>query len=111
MLPDTFFMNIRLQRGLTLRFQARGATNDRHRHGQPRVTTRAQDRHMLLTHLRNRFQAATQTAAHTPGTLRQHGTPMPRLHWRGVIHVRHLDFVFYTQGRQPPTSRFDLCHV
>ena len=34
---------------------------------RPRVTTRGQDRYIMNTHLRNRFQTATATAADTPG--------------------------------------------
>ena len=37
------------------------------RSGRPRVTTRGQDRYIMTTHLRNRFQTATATAANTPG--------------------------------------------
>lgn len=33
--------------------------------GQPRVTTAAQDHHIVLTHLRNRFQNKVQTASNT----------------------------------------------
>ena len=36
------------------------------RRGRPRVTTRSQDRYIMNTHLRNRFQTATATAANTP---------------------------------------------
>ena len=45
-----------------------GTTNDRPRSGRPRVTSRRQDRHMRLTHLRNRFRTAVETALVTPGT-------------------------------------------
>ena len=45
-----------------------GITADRPRSGRPRVTTARQDHHTRLTHLRDRFQTATETALNTPGT-------------------------------------------
>ena len=53
-------------RNLRLRFQT-GSTNDLPRRGRPRATTRGQDRYIMNTHLRNRFQTATSTAANTSG--------------------------------------------
>ena len=55
-------------RNLRQRFQATGRTEDLPRSGRPRVTTPGQDRYIMNTHLRNRFQTATATAANTPGT-------------------------------------------
>ena len=43
------------------------ATNDLPRRGRPRAKTRGQDIYIMNTHLRNRFQTATATAANTPG--------------------------------------------
>lgn len=54
-------------RNLRVRFRTTGSTNDMPRRGRPRVTTRGQDRYIMNTHLRNRFQTATATAANTPG--------------------------------------------
>ena len=54
-------------RNLRIRFRTTGSTNDLPRHGRPRVTTRGQDRYIMNTHLRSRFQTATATAANTPG--------------------------------------------
>ena len=48
--------------------QQTGMTNDRPRSGRPRVTTCLQDRYMCLSHLRNRFRTALETAQVTPGT-------------------------------------------
>ena len=53
---------------LRQRFQATGRTEDRPRSGRPRVTTRGQDRYIRNTHLRDRFQTATATAANSHGT-------------------------------------------
>ena len=53
---------------LRQRFQATGRTEDRSRCGRPRVTTHGQVRYIRSTHLRNRFQTATATAANTNGT-------------------------------------------
>ena len=47
------------------RFQAKGRTEDRPRSGRPGVTTCGQDRYIRDTHLRDRFQIATATAAYT----------------------------------------------
>lgn len=52
---------------LQIRYAETGATADRPRPGQPRVTTRAQDRHMRVSHLRDRFLPASRTAAETIG--------------------------------------------
>ena len=43
-------------------------TNDRSRSGRLRVKSRRQDRYMRLTHLRNRFRTAIETALVTPET-------------------------------------------
>ena len=79
---------------LNHRFLATGTTDDRHRPGQPRVTTPALDRQIRLTHQRNRFQTATQTAAVTPGT-------------RGIIStstVRRRLRTYGLQNRRPYTG-------
>ena len=48
---------------LRQRFQATGRTEDRPYGGRPRVTTLGEDCYIRNTHLRNRFQTATTTAA------------------------------------------------
>ena len=47
---------------LVQRNQHTGSVADRPRPGQPRVTTPADDRHIVLAHLRNRFLPASETA-------------------------------------------------
>ena len=47
---------------LKARFQATGSVKDRPRSGRPRVTTIGEDRHIRTTHLRNRFQSASDTS-------------------------------------------------
>ena len=42
-------------------------TRDRIRSGRPRVTSRRQDNHIRLVHLRNRFQTSSFTARSIPG--------------------------------------------
>lgn len=54
-------------RRLRERFRLTGRTADRPRTGRPRVTTRAQDRYIVVSHLRDRFLTASQTAHNTPG--------------------------------------------
>ena len=44
-----------------------GFVNDRPRPGRQRVTTAAEDRHIVLRHLRNRFRTATETAREDRG--------------------------------------------
>ena len=56
-----------------------GTTRDRPRTGRPRVTTPNQDRVIRLTHLRDRFQSATQTE----GTIQ--GRHNPRLSAKTVL--------------------------
>ena len=53
---------------LEQRYNTTGTSADRPRAGRPRVTTAAQDRANRLSHLRDRFQPATRTAAETIGT-------------------------------------------
>ena len=57
----------RIIRNIRVRFRTKAGTNDLPHRGRPRVTTRGQDRYIMNTHLRNRFQTATATAANTPG--------------------------------------------
>ena len=50
------------------RYQQPGHARDRPRSGRPHVTTAHQDRYMRLTHARDRFLPAAETARHTVGT-------------------------------------------
>ncbi|MES9880473.1 MAG: helix-turn-helix domain-containing protein [Sedimenticola sp.] len=52
---------------LQMRFQQTGGVADRPRPGRPRVTTPGQDNHIRLSHLRNRFLPASETARQTIG--------------------------------------------
>ena len=54
-------------RNFCIRLRTTGSTNDLPRRGRPRFTTRGPDHYIMNTHLRNRFQTATATAANTPG--------------------------------------------
>ena len=70
-----------------------GNTNDRPRSGRPRVTTVRQDRHIRLTHLRNRMQTVVQTAATTAGIHNQRisdQTVRNRLRESGIRAYRPL---------------------
>ncbi|KAK7101734.1 hypothetical protein V1264_020071 [Littorina saxatilis] len=73
------------------RFQHGGSSAPAPRSGRPRVTTQAQDRYILVTHLRHRFQSASVTARALPGgrhisvqTVRNH------LHTTGIHAYRQL---------------------
>lgn len=52
---------------LQTRENATGSVADRPRSGRPRVTTEAQDRHIRLSHVRDRFRSAVDTARETRG--------------------------------------------
>jgi transposase-like protein len=49
------------------RFRQSGNTRDGRRSGRPRVTSRRQDNHIRLVHLRNRLQTSSLTARSIPG--------------------------------------------
>ena len=55
-------------RNLRQRFQATGRTKDVLRSWRPRVMAPSQDRYIMNTQLRNRFQTVTATAANAPCT-------------------------------------------
>lgn len=55
------------------RHQQLNNVGDRPRSGRPRITTHRQDRHIRLTHLRNRFQTSEFTARTIPGLRRISG--------------------------------------
>ena len=52
------------------RYQQNGNVRDQPRSGRPRVTTRRQDNHIRLVHLRNRFRTSSLTACSIPGLRR-----------------------------------------
>ena len=52
------------------RLNQTGSAEDRPRSGSPRISAPAQDRYILLFHLRNRTVTATTTAAWIPGIRR-----------------------------------------
>ncbi|XP_052762170.1 uncharacterized protein LOC128204801 [Mya arenaria] len=55
-------------RQLWEKFRRTRSVADIHRRPKRRVTTRHQDRYMVLSHLRNRYTLATSTARRTVGT-------------------------------------------
>ncbi|KAG7249376.1 hypothetical protein CRUP_008961 [Coryphaenoides rupestris] len=57
---------------LRRRFNETQSVRDRARPGSERVTTEADDRYIVMQHLRDRFQTAAQTAAETPGRRQPH---------------------------------------
>ena len=50
---------------LVERHNAMGSVDDRQRPGHERVTTRQQDRYIVLSHLRDRFRTSVETAQET----------------------------------------------
>jgi transposase len=80
------------------RYQQQGSTHDRPRSGRPRVTTPAQNSHIRLRHLRNRFTTATSTAAAIPGQRRiSHQTVRNRLLEAGIRTRRPVKAVVLTR--------------
>ena len=80
------------------RYQQQGSTHDGPRSGRPRVTTPAQDRHIRLSHLRNRFTTATSTAASIPGQHRiSDQTVRNRLRQAGIRARRPVKAVVLTR--------------
>lgn len=82
------------------RYREVGTVADRRRSGRPRVTSRQQDNHIRLVHLRNRFQSASLTARTIPGLrpitprtvrnrLREQGIRPRRPAVRPVLLQRH----------------------
>jgi hypothetical protein len=76
MLPAGFAQNIVARhfgvhrntiQSLLRRFWQSGNTRDRQRSGRQRVTSRQQDNHIRLVHLRDRFQTSSLTARSIPG--------------------------------------------
>ena len=87
-----FGVNERTVRRLRQKFATYRTVADPPHSGRPRVKTLSQDRHIQLTHLRNRFAAPNDTARDTPGRNR------PRISARTVrrrlkavgLHCRRL---------------------
>lgn len=82
------------------RFRQSGNTRDRRRSGGPRVTSRRQDNHIRLVHLRNPFQTSSFTARSIPGLrpissrtvlnrLREHNIRPRRPAIRPMLLLRH----------------------
>ena len=82
------------------RFRQSGNTRNHRRSGRPRVTSRCQDNHIRLVHLRNRFQTSNLTARSIPGLrpissrtvhnrLREHNIRPRRPAIRPILLPRH----------------------
>ena len=82
------------------RFRQSGNTRNHRRSGRPRVTSRRQDNHIRLVHLRNRFQTSNLTARSIPGLrpissrtvrnrLREHNIRPRRPAIRSILLPRH----------------------
>jgi len=74
-------------RNLRRRHGASGSVADRPRSGRPRVTSRTQDRHILLDHLRDRWLPASTTAASVIGS---HGRPISQQTVRRRLTAQRL---------------------
>jgi hypothetical protein len=67
------------------RFRQSVNTRNHRRSGRPRVTSRRQDNHIRLVHLRNRFQKSNLTVRNIPG-LRPISSRTVRTRLRGYVH-------------------------
>ena len=89
------------------RVNVSGTANDRRRTGRPRVTSTAEDRHIRISHLRQRFKSASSTARDWDGEndisrftvgrrLREQGIrcrrPSKKKHLTDINQVRRLQF-------------------
>ena len=80
------------------RYQQQCSTHDRPWSGRPRVTTPAQNCHIRLRHLRDRFTTATSTAAAIPEQRRiSHQTVRNRLREAGIRARRPVKAVVLTR--------------
>ena len=77
-----------------------GSTKDRSRSGRPRVTTPAEDRHIRVIHLRNRFVTATSTAATALGHPISRHTVYRRLRQHGIRARRPYRGPYLTPANQ-----------
>ena len=72
---------------LVSRYHKTNTVNDRPRSSRPRVTKANQDRHIRLTHLRQRFRPATLTARKAPG---RHNTKISSFTVRRRLRAANL---------------------
>ena len=94
------------------RYQQQGSTHDRPRSGRPRVTTPAQDRHIRLRHLRDRFTTATSTAAAIPGQRRiSDQTVRNRLREAGIRARRPVKAVVLTRRHHQVRLQWARTHM
>ena len=85
---------------LMQRLRRTGSTADRPRSGRPRITTPAEDRHIRVIHLRNRFVTATSTAATALGHPISRHTVYRRLRQHGIRSRRPYRGVYLTPQNQ-----------
>ena len=101
-------------RNLHIRFRTTGSTNDLLRLGRPRETKRGQDGYIMNTHLRNRFQTATATAANTPGLHNNRISPQTvrnRLRENGLHARRPYVGCFLTQCHRQNRLNWARLHM
>ena len=95
---------------LVERHKATGSVIDRQRPGRERVTTRQQDRYIVLSHLRDRFRTSVETAQETVGTHNLRVSTLTvrrRLQERGIS--RHKTFKGNVLTPERRISRFNWC--
>ena len=99
---------------LRQRYVQTGSVEDRPRTGQPRVTSQRTDRVIRLTHLRRRFQAATETANATPGRNRPRISPQTvrrRLREAGIRCRRPYYGARLTRGHRVRRRNWAAAHA
>ncbi|KAK3082687.1 hypothetical protein FSP39_002633 [Pinctada imbricata] len=94
-------------------YRTTGSVNDRRRSGRPRVTTAAQDRYIVTSHLRNRFLTFPSTAIGTPGRTNNRisaNTVRRRLAEKGITARRPYKGIKFTQRHRTRGERYsDAC--
>ena len=94
------------------RFQATGTPTDRPRSGRPRATTAAQDRFIVLRHLRDRFTPASSTAQAIRNTRRiSDQTVRNRLHTAGLRACRPVRGPVLTRRHREARLQWSRQHL
>ncbi|KAK3083895.1 hypothetical protein FSP39_004845 [Pinctada imbricata] len=99
---------------LASRYRTTGSVNERRRSGRPRVTTAAQDRYTVTSHLRNRFLTVPSTTIGTPGRTNNRisaNTVRRRLAEKGIKARRPYKGIKFTQRHKRNRAQWARNHA